>query len=339
MNPPQQFNFRLRVNFSASHRVHADADEVPLMTLESGASIRAKSGIPKIPIKDAERVAIIGGPFESEGAARSAGARAKDAVLLWAIEHRVGLDFGDGVPRGLATAEGLKLLSQEHGVPVRNDLHGLDVYVADGKTKFAFVAATAMAGKNTQAFAETFAKHFESPQRPPARPAFAAELYFSSWFDVSPRSRFITLMTAVEALIEPGPREVEAQGLVDLMMLEVDKTTLPISVRDSMKGALSWLRSESIGHAGKRMADGLLAGETFRGLTPGAFFRHAYNIRSKVVHRGLADGKLMMDMANAMEEFVSKLIRAAFSGAPSPNPKRPRVLQRLRAAWLAFRDA
>lgn len=341
MIQPDNFNFRLRFNLSKSFRLQSEVEELPLLATTTGQAIKVKSGISAVPLRDAERVAVIGGPFDTEGAARAAGMRAKDATLLWALEQRVGIDFGDGISRGLATDEGLKLLSSQHNAPVRNDVHGVDVYRADGKTKFVYVAADAVAGKNAENFVNTFRKEFESAKPLDERHVLAAELYFSSWFDVSPRSRFITLMTAVEALLEPAPRDSATNALVSKLVETTKKGGVPPQVKDSIRGALSWLNYESISQAGRRTADALLPTENFSGLTAGAFFRRAYDIRSQIVHRGFANPVLIMDLGNTMEEFASKILRASVNhpGVPGSQVRSSSFRKRLRAAWLAFRDS
>jgi hypothetical protein len=341
MSNPAQFTFRLRFNFSKTFRLNSEAEELPLLSTAAGEQIKVKSGLPAVPLKEAERVAVIGGPYQTESDARIAGVRAKNAVLLWALEQRVGIDFGDGMPLGLATDEGLRALASEHGVPVRNDVHGVDVYPAGGKTKFVHVSVDAVAGKHVPRFIEAFQRDFMTAAVIGQRLVVAAELYFGSWFDVVPRARFVTLMTAIEAMLDPAPRGKAVQTLVSELIRATRQSSIPQQTKDSICGALQWLKSESIGQAGRRLASTLLPDDTFAGLSAGSFFRHAYDIRSKIVHNGYANPALLFQLVNTMEEFVAKLLRASVNtpDLAAGSLRRASLRQRLRAAWWAFKYA
>lgn len=89
------YNFRLRFNFSEAYRIGSDLDQLELLVLPHGEKITLRSGANETPIKDHARVAIIGGPYNSEHLARTAAEKSKLALLYWAVEKRLGIDFGD----------------------------------------------------------------------------------------------------------------------------------------------------------------------------------------------------------------------------------------------------
>jgi hypothetical protein len=123
-----EFEFRLRFHFSADNHIGHDAEELVVLEDETGRRLRLKSGGRGIPLKQQSRAALIGGPYRSEDEARHAATLAKRALLIWAVTQRVGVDLGDSKLRSGLTTYGLKLFEAQHGAPVRNDVHGVDVY-------------------------------------------------------------------------------------------------------------------------------------------------------------------------------------------------------------------
>lgn len=334
------FDFRVRFNFAPSFRLQVDTHDAPLIDEPHGVSIKVAAGASGQNLKDAERVVIRGGPFLTEEEAKAAGHRARSAILRWAIEQRAGVDLGNGMSLGIATTEGLRQLSEEHGVPVRNDFHGVDAFPSGVGTKFVHVSAQGVAGKNKENFASSFQRNYLTTDAFDERFVVAAELYLSSWFDISPRSRFITLMTAYEAVLSPRPRDPEARAVVGQLIAIVNSSDIPKSTKDSFRGSISWLTSESISQTGRRTAQELLPAEVFGGLGAGTFFLRAYNVRSKIVHNGLAAPQLTWEIANQMEEFVGKVLQAAIDRPEAPKclSAFARLRQKLRAAWLAFEE-
>src|SRR5579884_536170 len=122
-----EYEFRLRFNLAFT-RINANVSELPLLDLPGGVHLRLRSGQTGKAIQDLERIAVVGSPFSSVEEARVAGQKTKSVLLYWALEHRLGIDFGDGHPRSRITPEGLAQLEHELDSPVRPDVHGLDVY-------------------------------------------------------------------------------------------------------------------------------------------------------------------------------------------------------------------
>jgi hypothetical protein len=122
------YDFRLRFNFAEAYRINSEAEKIELLELTSGEHIILTSGLSGAPIKEQNRVAVLGKLFKSEAEAREAAERCKRAFLYWPIEQRVGIDFGDGRQRSRFTDAGLKYFEKMYGCPLRSDMHGIDVY-------------------------------------------------------------------------------------------------------------------------------------------------------------------------------------------------------------------
>src|SRR5580765_4128257 len=141
----------------------------------------------------------------------------------------------------------------------------------------------------------------------------AAEIYSGSFFDVSPRSRFITLVTAVEALLEPAERSGPLQLLIEQMeALARSAAGIDDLTKGSIISNLQWLKAESIGQAGKALSARLLPDKKYDHRAASAFFNYCYNICSKLVHRGRIDPSINpLLLANSMEAFVADLLIAS----------------------------
>jgi hypothetical protein len=249
----RKFDFRLRFNLPESYRIASDAEELELLVTPAGQKIYLKSAASGTAIQEHARAAVRGGPFESEQEARDAAERSKRALLFWAIEQRSGIDFGDGRQRGIATNEGLRMLQEQHGMPFRNDVHGVDVFEPLEKLAFVYSGLAAQVGKYPPNLVSTFGREYSNKRHATDKQILACEVYASSFFDIGQRSRFITLVTAVEALLEPSKRPDSAQSLVNDLVVKTQEAVVDEATKASVKGSLEWLRYESISQAGRAL--------------------------------------------------------------------------------------
>jgi len=274
-----------------------------------------RSGAIGTPIKDRNQVAVLGRPYTSKDQARAAAEKSKRALLYWAIEQHLGIDFGDGKQRSMATKAYLGMLEKQNGHPFRNDIHGIDVYEHVEKLKFVSVSGKAMVGKNPPRLIDTFQREYLSSRRLTEKEVLASEIYASSFFDVSARSRFITLVTAVEALLKPLKRPDEVEALVKELKATTEKSKIDKPTRESIIGSLDRLRHQSIGQAGRMLTRRLIPNELFNEYKSVDFFTRSYDLRSKILHRGTIEDDLVdiWHLANVMESFVARLLLAALN--------------------------
>ena len=109
----------------------------------------------------------------------------------------------------------------------------------------------------------------------------------------------------------------DVQNLVDEFIRLTEERVVDSSIKQSINGSLDWIRYESIGRAGRALANRLLPTQTYGGKVAGTFFTRAYSLRSSLVHDGAPDEATdMMEMANAMDEFVAHLLMASLSSGP-----------------------
>lgn len=316
------YDFRLRFNFPEAYRISSDVDELELFASPSGDRIRLRSAVTGTPIKDHPWAAVFGGPYASEDQARSAADQSKRALLYWAIEQRLGIDFGDGKQRSIVTNAGLAMLQEQHGCPFRNDLHGIDIYEHIDNLRFISVNANDKLGENPLNLIQTFHLEYLKGRQLSEKQILASEIYASSFFDTSARSRFITLVTAIEALLEPLKRSDEVQTVVAEFEAKTRQSTMDEPSKNSIIGSLQWVRYESIGQSGRALAHRLLPNELFEGQSSADFFTRCYELRSQTVHRGVITDKSvdMWQLANTMEAFVANLMIASLNDAQQDAP-------------------
>jgi len=309
------YDFRLRFNFAEAYCINSEAEKIELLELTSGEHIILTSGLSGAPIKEQNRVAVLGKLFKSEAEAREAAERCKRAFLYWAIEQRVGIDFGDGRQRSRFTNAGLKYFEKMYGCPLRSDMHGIDVYEHIEKLKFISFNAKAEVGKHPDKLIDTFGHEYLNNRLFTEKQLLASEIYANSFFDISARSRFITLVTAVEALLEPLKRSDDVEELVEEFKDKIRQSTVDETTKNSIIGSLGNLKHQSISQAGRLLADRLLPDEIFEEQASDDFFSRAYDLRSRLIHDGAIekeDGDIW-NLANVMEAFVHKLLLAALN--------------------------
>lgn len=309
------YNFRIRFNIHESYRIESDEEEFELLASKTGERIKLCSSVNGEPIKNHASAIVQGGLYGSENQARDAAERAKRALLYWSIEQRLGIDFGDGKQRSGFTKAGLAKLQEQYGAPIRNDILGIDIYEYVENMLFAKINAKAKVGKNPNTLIETFHRKYLKDWQLTEKQVVASEIYLSSFFDVSARSRFITLVTAVEALLKPLERNDEVQRLVAEFEATTRRSTIDKSTKDSIIGSLQWLRCQSIGQAGRELARRLIPNELFDGQSSADFFTHCYDFRSQILHHGkIADKSVdIQHLANVAEKFVARFLIASLN--------------------------
>jgi hypothetical protein len=309
-----QFEFRLRFHLREGDRIEEPAEEIVITENSAGQRLRLKSGELGKPIKERSRAALIGGPYPTPEEARTAAEGAKRSLLIWAIRQRLGIDLGDGKARSGFTDYGRRWLEERVGGPVRNDVHGIDIYERDDGLKFVSLNMSANLGTSSKNLSQIVGAEFAQPTQLTDKQVVAAELYCSSFFDVSPRTRLVTLVSSVEAVLELQERPPEAVQLVETFKAAVNNGGLDLVTRSSLLGSLERLRRESIGQAGRRLAKELLGEREYAGTNASKFYSDCYELRSQIVHDGYVHdrGTDLPEVANALSTFVADLLLASF---------------------------
>jgi hypothetical protein len=141
------------------------------------------------------------------------------------------------------------------------------------------------------------------------------ELYASAHFDISDRSRFVTLMTALEALSEQRPLGQNAAQALDEVAacletspslsddpgLTSELRTSRRALRESLRGRIRELKRESVRQAILRTVREYVSEEDLV-----AFVDQAYGKRSKILHTGLDIAELS-EVTSRLESVLRRI--------------------------------
>jgi len=308
------FYFRLRFHLPRHDSIDCENRELEIPARRDEAPFRLRGLDGEGTIKSARRLVLTGGPYSSSEEAWTSGIRARNALMLYSIRSRVGIDLGKNRSSGGMSNYLRDKLGDERDVQFFDDLHGLSVYDGTKKTMFVCVFPPSLIfGHRLQDLLDLFKQANSMDFQPTPKQEVAFELFGAAQFQSSTHSRFLTLVMAVEALLEPAARQRASQEHVRRLIEETERSGLTESERESLVGSLRWLLQESIGHTGKELASRLLGGNTYAGRSPGSFFRYCYDIRSQLVHNGaIADDTVPLGaVAEELERFVANLLDAS----------------------------
>lgn len=313
------YSFRIRLNRCPTDTIRTDANEILLVADEPARKLRLHNPEVDGTILNSKQLALVGEGYETEDEALAAGRRYQDALAVALARHRVGADFGLRAPKSHFTEAGLAMLQQQLGQPVLNSVHGLMVFLTEPKPRFSLFSANPLRGVNQGMFEQAFAAAVAAAPVLSDRERLAYSLFNASFFRESAESRFLLLMMAIEALLEPAPRSEAEQSHVGMLVQSTKDASLPADTRNSLVGALQWLFNESISQAGRRLSMSRLGEREYMGKSASKFFSYCYGLRSSLVH-GSTPYPSFDEVSTAvgqLELFVSDLLTAPVLGVPS----------------------
>ncbi len=233
-------------------------------------------------------------------------------------------DFEIRGPGGGIVQAMLDDVSEQQGVAAYNDEPGLLVLPEVPPPVFSRIRADVIAGRNVEGTVTAIRDAYEARLTPDERTLLAFEM-FTAAESMPPGdadSRFLMLMIAIEALIEPGHRpqaQVDAIDTLKQQLASIDGLT-PADA-DALRSALGQLKDESIGSAGRRLASSL-GGRTYLEMSADKFFTACYTARSNLVHGNVErpDANYIRSLIGPLLHFVRDLIRER-GGATWAHPR------------------
>lgn len=303
-----------RIKLRIGHRVGFETsdDELELASCD-GERVTLRPSADGVHLRDTEWLSVRGESYETREQAQEAAAIWGTRLRLAFSLLRMGADFGLRAPRGGLTEAGLKMVEESSGRRALNDVHGVTVFECDPPPVFASVSAEGKVGKPVQRFLGLLSAAAETDPTMSAKEELAFDLYSASFFERSADARFLMLMMALETLIEQEPRgETVAAHVARLVVATKEADDIPQTERESLIGSLRGLEQESVGQAGRRLAESLGERE-YMGEAPRSFFNRCYELRSALVHGHYPRpeaGEVGTRAAN-LEGFVGDLLGAA----------------------------
>lgn len=236
------------------------------------------------PLCEATSVVLRGEGYESEAEAAREGERWRDVVSRAQARAHLAADFGDRMPYGMLSEAGEAEFALQFGHPVLGEAPGVTVFVDQPGLRFVAVHAEGCLRPAEERNRDILEQAAQSADSMDARERVAFDLYSGSFFQPSADSRLLMLTMAVETLLSLQPRSEVVQDHVQAMIMATEANTgLTRAEVDSLKGSLMWLRSESIGQAGRRLAR-TLEPRRYGGIRPEVLFTRCYEMRSALTH-------------------------------------------------------
>jgi hypothetical protein len=317
------FAFRIRFRIPVGQRIEHDEPELVLREgHERRVSIRPLNA--DLSVKEAREFALRGFGYATAEDATEDGQRWVGAMILGFVAEFLPADFEMRAPRGGFFQGMLDSISAGQEVAAYNDDPGLLVVPEYPPPTFGRMRADVIAGRNANGTVNAIKDAYDAELVPNSRTQLAFEM-FSAAENMPPGdtdSRFLMLMIAVEALIDPGDRPVSQVAVIDHLRAHLDSMSgTAVDDANSLRGALGQLKHESIGSAGRRLARSL--GErTYLELSPDKFFTRCYTARSNLVHGSVErpEVEIIQSFIGPLRFFVRGLIRES-AGADWPHPR------------------
>ena len=220
--------------------------------------------------------------YETPEHAQQQAFRWRSAVTIGLAAHNVGADFGERVPASWMDPGFIhQYADPDH--PVLHDQHALMIFPTEPAPRFLGLAAgDVIVGKAQADVRDAIQLALDKATQLSDRQHLAYAVYNSS-FGMLPDARLVALVSAIELMTNPKERDMEAQAVVDSMAKTITSSDMDQPTKDSMKGALTWLRRQSIKQSVKDVAL-TLGDRKYMGESAVKFVLRCYDLRSSLVH-------------------------------------------------------
>jgi hypothetical protein len=283
------------------------------------------------------RYALSLGPFSKEEAALDFLPRLKAALLWSSLRWQVGLRYPKEVskvqyydePRHIGDKSDLKGLAEAAGWEASDGNYDADqlVVIADHKrlTRWEPGNVALRVGMANTKFADSISEALAFPsitqiaELPKLQ--LAIELYGAYSFEITDNAQFVTLMTSLEALLPDvaSPEHViqclrKAKSYARETRNGYEMTDPKWDDLDRLMKRIGNLETEAIGHTLRQYAADVARRAGTLG-NPGEIavrLSDTYNVRSRLLHDGVADIAKIKDSLGFLREFVPKLLTFLF---------------------------
>ncbi|WP_280242054.1 HEPN domain-containing protein [Nocardia abscessus] len=312
--------FRNTVELRPDDRVVVDRQEQSITLARDGAiAVKIRPLLPVENFREASKLLLEGGPYGTFEEAVSAGKAWRDYLLLAFSAHSVAIDIGDDDDPRAKPNPLLAEKAEELGIQALWDRHGLLVYRANPPATFGKFSASATALRSGDQLARSIdaIRNLNHTVAEPQR--LALKLIHSSLFDHNPETKFVLLVTAIEAIIEKKARSEQIVEWIDQLISETQRSKLSPEDQLVVANYLGLGKQESIGSAGKR-AVSVLGSRRYDEKSPKKFLAECYTARSNIVHGNLSRPKSseLWRVIPILERFVVDLINIGIAEGEMP---------------------
>tara|TARA_R110000787_G_scaffold146062_1_gene259807 strand:- start:14235 stop:15125 length:891 start_codon:yes stop_codon:yes gene_type:complete len=262
------------------------------------------------------RFAVYSGGYSTESEALEYAQKLKDAVLCFGAKFRLGVDVGKNKASGFLAGHVKEKIFDEQGVRIIEDIHGISAYSEEYPVAcFSISAASLVSPRGAKYLMDEVFTILSSEHYLDAQIKLSMELLTSSFFESSPRARFLTLVLSAEAILAPDHRSLKVKKLIDELKSHAKSSDITQQEKDSILGSLNYLYRDSISQSLRKMAATHLTYNVYDGLASEQFIKKCYDARSKLVHTGSVDAsKYNIDTLAANLEVYMKDLLTNISG-------------------------
>ena len=305
------FRYRLRFFVHAKGVVQHDKRKHDFLT-SNGKEV-SLSCLDADSIAQGTELVLTAGGYPDEESALGEGRKVKQSLLLAGAKLHIGVDAGKDNPSSFLGAAVREKVLTEYGVNIVNNVLGLSVYSEDIPVKtFSASAIGLVSPKTAEIFVQTILDLSAVASKLDEKTMLSLELYGASHYERSDRARFLTLVLAAEALLEPKRRESFSGAFVEGLIRSTENSELGRPEKESLLGSLRWLRKESISRSLKRLAQKYVPEKSYESMPAVTFISKCYQVRSTLVHTGNYDasGIGLGVLAAQMNVFLSDVLVA-----------------------------
>ncbi len=287
--------FRFKLSFcTPHHRFVADPGFTDLCADSCGAKVVVLVPGRKSLQKDERRqvpdnqttYAISGEPYSSAIECFQAAIRAKQAILTYAVRCSIaGIEFWDtGNPIADDVKNDTKIDKAQILLAAGVSIERVRGYSVDFRLDVLPDRDIPIENLVTE-----FGEEFRSTKDADPKLIAALELFLLSLLNTDSRTRFVTQVTAIEALMKPASESKKVIELVgQLQNFVSNMNSLDDTAARIVLDALNRTKTESKTKAGKKLVSSLLRDKVYGGGERAeVVFGRMYTVRSQIVHDGL----------------------------------------------------
>jgi len=294
------YGLRLRFNLPSDSSIEVKSTELELLRLADGRPLTLHA-LSADSIAECAKLSVRAGGFASEEEARAYAQRVRNALLICGATTQIGIDVGQDKATS-RVGKALRARWRKEGKRLLDDVHGTSVFPEDRPVRFISARARVVRGYGAEKFVGQFRRAFEAAPELSSRQALALELYAASRFESSQKARFVTLVSAIEALAQ---QEYEDREILDHVefLIKATKEKLAPPARDQLLSRLGQLKRWSISRACKEMVSEHLGPEEAEA------FAYAYDVRSQILHEGhVPDDTNLGRECRKLDQLASQLL-------------------------------
>lgn len=306
------YSYRIHIKLPKDKGFKCDESTFEIKSADNFKPIKVKSSKDHKSLSQTSELVFRSDGYPDKAEAESEGKKVLTNLVRAFIRLKKGIDFGARGSTFQITPVGLEHFQKEFGVErmLEGGL-GLKVYETLPPPRFAQMKVSPKVLTPIEKLEQIFNKAELEYRELSQKELLSAQLFNSSFFEEIPESRFLLLVMAIEVLITCEKRSDEiGEHVNQMVILTKSNSQINSSDKESIISSLSWLKSQSIGQAGRELAKNKLRGKKYHNMTARKFFSHIYSVRSNLVHgnSNLPSTNELGILSLALEKFVSDLL-------------------------------